>query len=154
MMYKIQSMFVVFIIFVLMFSFPISGVNPSITGESSIVITEANSELVLNWTILDDNLANYELYLNDTLFSSGDWDAPEEPSNREYEVNILVIVSVYEYNFRLIVFDYENLTASFDTQVVLEIADQGGPSVANPLPISGWYIFGLVNVVILRLRKR
>ncbi len=58
----------------------------------------------------------------------------EEPTNGEYMCLPVIVECIYT---RLVVFDYENLTASFDTRVVLEIADhQGGPSLANLIPLS------------------
>ena len=46
---------------------------PVIEGDDDLIITEGTLGIVLNWTVHDDNPANYSIYKDGILVSSGNW---------------------------------------------------------------------------------
>ncbi len=87
---------------------------PTISHPSDMSITRGTFGLNITWSAYDSSPASYEIYCNDELIMSGDWNSSDEIFFLSLEG-----ILVGEWNFTIIVRDQGGLFATDDVSVVV-----------------------------------
>lgn len=112
------------------------GTAPAIRGVQTVSYSDATVEHTLNWTVTDDNLASYDIELNGSVVASGTWAERDETNAVSEVVRITFVLDDGEHVFKLVVTDYDGLSASYTTTVSITSPEApSGPIPVSPIPL-------------------
>ncbi|MHA1927522.1 MAG: hypothetical protein ACTSV2_02970, partial [Candidatus Thorarchaeota archaeon] len=100
--------------------------DPTIIGPIDFSCEAGATEQSIIWTIDDENPSHYELYVNDVLVDSGDWDGSD------FEITVDTM-NLGEYIYSLKVFD-DTGNSAVDV-VMVYVEDTTAPTVYHPSDI-------------------
>ena len=105
--YVIIAIFIVTIFSVGLNKASAQNIEPEIINNNSNYIEEYVNPIILNWTVIDDNLVRHEIYVNNILINEKDYNWTGLNSE---EILSSFYLEVGEYNISILVIDTFNET--------------------------------------------
>ena len=105
--YVIVAIFIVTIFSVGLNKASAQNMEPEIINNNSNYIEEYVNPIILNWTVIDDNLVRHEIYVNNILINEKDYNWTGLNSE---EILSSFYLEVGEYNISILVIDTFNET--------------------------------------------
>lgn len=105
--YVIIAIFIVTIFSVGLNKASAQNIEPEIINNNSNYIEEYVNPIILNWTVIDDNLVRHEIYVNNVLINEKDYNWTGLNSE---EILSSFYLEVGEYNISILVIDTFNET--------------------------------------------
>ena len=105
--YVIVAIFIVTIFSVGLNKASAQNIEPEIINNNSNYIEEYVNPIILNWTVIDDNLVRHEIYVNNILINEKDYNWTGLSSE---EILCSFYLEVGEYNISILVIDSFNET--------------------------------------------
>ncbi len=105
--YVIIAIFIVTIFSVGLNKASAQNMEPEIINNNSNYIEEYVNPIILNWTVIDDNLVRHEIYVNNVLINEKDYNWTGLNSE---EILSSFYLEVGEYNISILVIDTFNET--------------------------------------------
>ena len=105
--YVIIAIFIVTIFSVGLNKASAQNMEPEIINNNSNYIEEYVNPIILNWTVIDDNLVRHEIYVNNILINEKDYNWTGLSSE---EILCSFYLEVGEYNISILVIDTFNET--------------------------------------------
>ena len=105
--YVIVAIFIVTIFSVGLNKASAQNMEPEIINNNSNYIEEYVNPIILNWTVIDDNLVRHEIYVNNILINEKDYNWTGLSSE---EILCSFYLEVGEYNISILVIDTFNET--------------------------------------------
>lgn len=105
--YVIIAIFIVTIFSVGLNKASAQNIEPEIINNNSNYIEEYVNPIILNWTVIDDNLVRHEIYVNNILINEKDYNWTGLSSE---EILCSFYLEVGEYNISILVIDTFNET--------------------------------------------
>ena len=105
--YVIIAIFIVTIFSVGLNKASAQNIEPEIINNNSNYIEEYVNPIILNWTVIDDNLARHEIYVNNILINERDYNWT---SLKSEDILCSFYLEVGEYNISILVIDTFNET--------------------------------------------
>ncbi len=105
--YVIIAIFIVTIFSVGLNKASAQNMEPEIINNNSNYIEEYVNPIILNWTVIDDNLVRHEIYVNNILINEKDYNWTGLNSE---EILSSFYLEVGEYNISILVIDTFNET--------------------------------------------
>ncbi len=105
--YVIIAIFIVTIFSVGLNKASAQNIEPEIINNNSNYIEEYVNPIILNWTVIDDNLVRHEIYVNNILINEKDYNWTGLSSE---EILCSFYLEVGEYNISILVIDSFNET--------------------------------------------
>lgn len=105
--YVIVAIFIVTIFSVGLNKASAQNIEPEIINNNSNYIEEYVNPIILNWTVIDDNLVRHEIYVNNILINEKDYNWTGLSSE---EILCSFYLEVGEYNISILVIDTFNET--------------------------------------------
>ncbi|NDB79184.1 hypothetical protein EB155_04895, partial [archaeon] len=105
--YVIIAIFIVTIFSVGLNKASAQNIEPEIINNNSNYIEEYVNPIILNWTVIDDNLVRHEIYVNNILINEKDYNWTGLNSE---EILCSFYLEVGEYNISILVIDTFNET--------------------------------------------
>ena len=107
--YVIVAIFIVTIFSVGLNKASAQNIEPEIINNNSNYIEEYVNPIILNWTVIDDNLVRHEIYVNNILINEKNYNWTGLTSE---EILCSFYLEVGEYNISILVIDSFNETKS------------------------------------------
>ena len=110
------------------------NVEPEIFNNNSNYVEEYVNPIILNWTVIDDNLVRHEIYVNNVLINEGNYNWTSLQSE---EIICTFYLEVGEYNISILVIDLFNETKLNQMKLLKGYIPSDIPKLfAHMLPIS------------------